>query len=274
MTGQGDRQDTTGEVKANDTSSKWSALASRRIFFGHQSVGRDIMGGVRALLADHDGPPVRLMETDRPDSVEGPAFMEARIGRNREPRSKMAAFERIVGSGLGSGDIALLKFCYVDVADDTDVDALYEEYLGSVARIEADAPGVELVHATIPLRTAPAPFRERIGRLLGKGGGSALNLRRELYNERLRRDFPADRIFDVAAVEATGEDGKPAARRIYGRSVPMLAPEWTHDGGHLNARGAALAARELLDVLTRMATPGSDLSTAAGGSTSADLARQ
>lgn len=239
----------------------WSGLADRRIFFGHQSVGRDIMGGMRALLAEHSGTPLRVVETDRPDLTDGPAFMEARIGRNREPRSKLEAFERIVASGLGAGGIALLKFCYVDVGNDTDVDALYDDYRESIARLEAAVPRIEVVHATIPLRTAPPRWKELAGRLAGRVQASEVNRRRERFNERLRAEVPGEKIFDIARIEATRADGSTATRRVGRESVPMLAEEWTTDGGHLNEAGARTAARALLDVLTRVASPESDIST-------------
>ena len=235
------------------STSRWDILTERRIFFGHQSVGRDIMGGLRALIAAGTAPSLSLIETDDPAAVAGPAFMEKRIGRNREPGSKLEAFERIVGSGMRDGGIALLKYCYVDIRGDTDVDALFEEYVGAVARLEAEAPDLLLIHVTVPLFAVRSAARDRLAELLGRPSITAQNAMRERYNERIRKTFPAGRIYDLARLEATRADGSLAASRRGGRRIPMLAPEWTGDGGHLNDAGARMAAGNLLDVLARSA---------------------
>lgn len=231
----------------------WEILTDQRIFFGHQSVGRDIMNGLRALIADGSAPSLRLIETDDPGAVTGPAFMEKRIGRNREPGSKLAAFEAIVGSGMRGGEIALLKFCYVDIRGDTDVDALFEEYVGAVARLEAAVPDIRLIHVTVPLFAVRSAARDRMLELLGRTSVTAENAMRERYNEQLRQTFPANRLYDLARLEATRSDGSLAASRRGGRKMPMLAPEWTNDGGHLNDAGTRMAAGTFLDVLASAA---------------------
>lgn len=56
--GGGDVEDQAATVQtgitmafADVTEAEWEGLASRRIFFGHQSVGRNILAGVRTFLA-------------------------------------------------------------------------------------------------------------------------------------------------------------------------------------------------------------------------------
>src|SRR4051794_26799197 len=73
------------------------AVALHRIFFAHQSVGANILAGVREL-AREAGVRVRIDDT----------YVE----RNGEPLRKLANFEAALGAG-SRYDVALVKFCYV-----------------------------------------------------------------------------------------------------------------------------------------------------------------
>src|SRR5690606_17599459 len=130
---------------------------------------------------------------------------------------------------------------------------LHDDYRARMERLQARIPDLTLLHVTIPLRLAPTRVREFAARVLGRNTATALNRIRERYNDRLRSEYPATRIFDLAGIEATHADGSRSWSRYEGKRVPMLAPEWTDDGGHLNEAGSRRAAETLLDVLTRAA---------------------
>src|SRR5690606_23101634 len=134
---------------------EWSALSSQRIFFGHQSVGRDIMLGVERVPEQHPEIALALVRTDDPAAVDGAAFIEARIGRNREPATKTEAFLNVLGRGFGDefGVLAMYKFCYVDINRDTDPEQLFSEYAGAIEDTRDRFPGVTIVHFTMPLMT-------------------------------------------------------------------------------------------------------------------------
>src|SRR5688500_12337428 len=117
-------QDGTSDVVTNSleapafesiTPAQWDGLASQRIFFGHQSVGGNLMEGVQGVLAEHSSIPLRVVEISSPSELSTPAFYHAAIGTNGEPATKLAAFREIVTEGMGDRGIAVLKFCYVDV---------------------------------------------------------------------------------------------------------------------------------------------------------------
>jgi hypothetical protein len=116
---------------ADITDSEWEALASRRIFFGHQSVGRDLMLGLKRVLQDHPEIGLAVVSSDQPGQVEGPAFIEANIGKNLEPETKADAFAEILEDGFGSepGAVAMYKYCYVDIQPAPDPDLLFEDYV-------------------------------------------------------------------------------------------------------------------------------------------------
>lgn len=243
-----------GRQLAAVTPAEWDALASRRIFFGHQSVGRNIMSGVRAVLADHPEIGLRLAETDDPATVEGPALIDANIGENRRPETKTAAFGEVLRRGLGEGALALYKFCYVDVDEATDVDALFADYVAETRRIREAHPEVTLVHVTLPLRTVREGVRDRLARLLGRTTELDLNVRRNRYNDLLRSEYEGiDPIFDLARLQSTRPDGSRSFVRHQAREIYMLAPEWTYDDGHLNEAGERYVAERFLVTLAEIA---------------------
>ena len=211
-------------------------LAARRFFFGHQSVGRDLMDGLRRVLAAHPDVGMRVVESAEPHAVEGPALIEARIGRNREPATKAEAFSTILEAGFGkeSGAVAMYKYCYVDVLPDTDPDRLFEDYAGRIEALRSAYPELTIVHFTLPLHTAGAGPGEWIRTRLGRPTQTRLNHKRNRYNERLRARYGGvDPVFDLALLESTRPDGSRAFTRWRGAEVFMLAPEYTYDGGHL-----------------------------------------
>jgi hypothetical protein len=241
-------------TEVSDT--EWEALASRRIFFGHQSVGRDIMLGVRQVLAANPAIALKVVDSQDPAAVEGPAFVEARIGRNREPVTKSAAFAAVLRSGYGAepGAVAMYKFCYVDMQPGSDPVAMFDEYAERIEALRAEFPDLTIVHFTVPLRTAPSGMRERVMTRLGRPTETALNVKRERYNQLIREHYGArDPLFDLARIESTRPDGTPAYSIHGGEAVPMLAPEWSSDGGHLNETGQRHTAEQLLVFLARLA---------------------
>ncbi|HWR32074.1 MAG TPA: hypothetical protein VN451_01000, partial [Chitinophagaceae bacterium] len=125
-------------------------LASKKIFFGHQSVGLNIIDGISQLKALNPGLNIEIKATKYPDSESGPAFMHSVVGENQQPLLKIQDFEKIVGSTTNPKlDIAMLKFCYLDVDKTTDVDHLFSEYESAVYRLLKAHPDTIFVHFTV-----------------------------------------------------------------------------------------------------------------------------
>lgn len=66
----------------NVSAAGWGELAGKKIFFGHQSVGYDIMEGVSALQKEHPSIRLTIVETTDPSRFDGPVFAHAQVGRN------------------------------------------------------------------------------------------------------------------------------------------------------------------------------------------------
>lgn len=214
--------------------------ARLRVFFGHQSVGANVLDGVREL-AREAGLEVKIAE--------------ALVGQNRDPASKLKAFAQALETRPGGVDVALVKFCYLDIDAATDADALFARYRAAIEALQARHPATSFVHVTAPLTTVQGGATAFVKKLLARAPwGTVENVRRERYNALLRKAYGGrEPIFDLARVESEGPDGVRATVQWDGSVVPALAPAFTDDGGHLNAAGKRRAARELLAVLAALA---------------------
>ena len=124
-----------------DLRTELERLAQRRVFFGHQSVGANVLEGI-AELAVRAAVPVRVAD----------GF----LAENGKPLLKLESFEHALAQQSTPVEIALMKFCYVDFSADTDAPALFARYKASIERLRARYPGTVFVHVTAPLTTPPA----------------------------------------------------------------------------------------------------------------------
>lgn len=237
------------QIEARDL----EALSRRAIYFGHQSVGGNLMDGAERLLTRAPGPAPRLVATQEPRAVEPGIWAHSLIGRNQDPFGKIAAFATALNGGLGARvDIAFFKLCYIDFDANTDATALFGAYRETLAELERSYPHTRFVHVTVPLTTVQTGVKAAVKRLLGRPvWGERENLRRHAYNELLRRSYPASSIFDLAALESTTPDGSPYFVEVDGMRVPALFPGFTYDGGHLEDGASERLAAELIRILAR-----------------------
>lgn len=224
-------------------------LVHKRIVFGHQSVGADIVNGVEEIAKIADGP-LNIVETRTPGAAAG--LYHFKVGRNRDPLGKLEDFERALTDDSMRGiDMALVKLCYVDVEADTDAAQLASQYLQAIDRIRARLPETRVIAVTCPLRTVQSGMKARIKRAVGVAPhGYEANARRGAFNEVLRARADSRELFDLAAFEAD-DDGDPTQVDFKGARIAALTPRFTYDGGHLNSVGKLHVARALLEFLAR-----------------------
>lgn len=226
-------------------------LQSARVFFGHQSVGGNIMDGLQDLLKD-SGTPLTVLDAHADTATLPAAFLlHTPIGKNSEPKTKCDDFKRIVDQQLaGKIDMALLKFCYIDFDENTDVDPLFDYYRTVLDGLKARHPDITFIHVTASLRHAEGGFGVWVRELLGKPNNTKLaNLKRQAFNERLRSTYANDPIFDLAASESTYPDGRRETFTYEGKTGYGLIGAYTDDGGHLNALGRKHVAADFVHSL-------------------------
>ena len=109
--------------------SAWEKLSQKKIFFGHQSVGFNIIDGLKDIMKENPQIKLNIVETSNPADFNHPLFAHARVGKNTYPKSKIDAFADFMEEGIGNkADIAFLKFCYVDVMAGTDSQKVFDDY--------------------------------------------------------------------------------------------------------------------------------------------------
>lgn len=237
---------------ADVTPAEWQRLAARRLFFGHQSVGGNILDGVVKVLAEHPDIGLRVVEASDPARMTAPALYHARIGKNGAPQTKLESFRQIAGA-MGEG-AAMVKYCYVDVDAGTDPAKLFGAYRDGIAALKAANPSLTVVHLTLPLQADWGHFHH-YWRVLRNQLTTyrELNSLRHAFNEQVRQTYGGrDPIFDLAQLQSVGADGREQAVRWQWRRVPVLARDWTEDGGHLNEAGRRRVGEAFLAFLAKL----------------------
>lgn len=233
----------------------WDRLAAQRIVFAHQSVGHNIVAGLTEVGTHFPAARLRIAEAAPSGAAAEPGLVHFTVGTNGVPHEKVNHFARFVDASPGAPDIALVKFCYIDIDRRTDVGGVFDHYRTQLAALQARHPQTTFVHVTAPLRTAQTGWKVPVKRLLGREpGGHADNIKREEYNRLLRAEYAGKApVFDLAAIESTLPDARRVTFSANGDTFFGLAPEYTTDGGHLNATGRRIVAEHLLVVLAEVA---------------------
>lgn len=236
------------------TDEKWEKLAGKVILFGHQSVGDNIIEGMKELIAEN--PRIKLLITEiKVSDLKGPIFAHFKIGKNEDPKSKIEDFAETLEKGLGSRvDIAFMKLCFVDVRYDTNVKDIFANYRDTAIKLKGKYPKVVFVHVTAPLTTIQMGAKVWIKKIIGRPiGGYEDNMKRQEFNDLLRGEYAGkEPLFDLAAVESTYPDGKRELFTKEGKSYPSLVPLFTDDGGHLNKTGRKIVAEQILILLAEL----------------------
>lgn len=226
-------------------------VAQRRILFGHQSVGVNILDGVQQL-AKTANIQLHIGEVKSAKEINGAMLAHTFIAENGNPLQKLQSFDQALGTKAAGVDIAFMKFCFVDFSENTDSRSLFGRYQAKIDELRARHPGTTFVHLTAPLHVVEGGPMARMKYWLGIAPlyGSEENLRREEYNDLLRKAYQGhEPIFDIARIESTAPDGSMEKVKWKGKVIPVLFPGYTNDGGHLNETGRLRVARELVSVL-------------------------
>jgi hypothetical protein len=226
-------------------------VAGRKVLFGHQSVGANIIAGLKDLVHQAGGPELNFVSIKDTSFPKGPYFADAYVGKNSEPTTKCDAFVRLVGDmSRDRPDVALMKFCFVDIREGTNVDELFAYYQHAIADLKLTSPGVTIVHVTVPLIQSEPGWKQFARKILRRENVVALRLAKmNAYNEKLRQSYAGEPIFDLAAIESTFPDGRRNAFEYEGKELYSLISAYTDDGGHLNVVGRRSAASEFVRVV-------------------------
>ena len=217
------------------------AAARQRVLFAHQSVGANILDGVRKL-ADENNVKLTITES-RSDQGKTPAIFQFMVGRNGDPLGKIKDFVS-TSSSFPDIDVAMVKICYVDLNKNSDATAVAKTYADAIKTLQRAHPSTRFIAITSPLTAVPSGAKAWVKSLI-KGSSPELadNEKRKEFNDYLRKEFDKDHIFDLAALEAekaVADDGK---------EIEVMRPSLTDDGGHLIAAGQRLVGAAFIKLL-------------------------
>ena len=229
-----------------------STISTSRIFFAHMSVGENIITGISDIANEIDDVDLNIIERGSTASLPDSYLLHSAVGKNSEPVSKCLDFKHIIEQELkDSIDYALLKFCYIDIDENTDVEALFADYKIIMDDLISSYPAITFIHVTTALRHSASGVGIWLREFLGKPNRSKLaNIKRNQFNSLLRQSYSDQPIFDLAASESTYPDGRREIFRYKGdEKYYGLIGEYTNDGGHLNEYGRRIIAQDFISEL-------------------------
>ncbi|HIP38202.1 MAG TPA: hypothetical protein EYG88_02225 [Desulfocapsa sulfexigens] len=227
---------------------KWLELNKKKIYFGHQSVGFNIIDGIELVMKEHPVIQLNIIEGRKFDGPEG-AFVHSRVGKNRDPESKIIDFTNVIDKELGqTPDAAALKFCYVDAYDKINVNNIFLKYKDATEKLKKDNTGLTIIHFTMPLHTQKITWKTKVKLLAGRDAWEFHdNIKRNEFNKLLLAEYKGkEPVFDIARFEATTPDGSTIGFQYKGEEYFAVNPEYSEDGGHLNVIGRKRIAENFL----------------------------
>jgi hypothetical protein len=230
----------------------WKRLSEKRIYFGHQSVGFNIVEGLKDVIKENPHIKLNIVETNDSTMFGIPIFAHSRNGNNHDPKSKVDSFAESMDHGIGNNaDYAFFKLCFVDITATTDVQEVFTYYREKMDKLKDQYPKTTFVHVTVPLTTVQRGPEAFIKKIIGRPiDGYADNIKRNEFNSLLRKEYKGkEPIFDIANIESVTSNGKSVVFTKDGKSFYAMNPEFTHDGGHLNQIGRKIVAEHLLTLL-------------------------
>jgi len=218
-----------------------------RVFFGHQSVGRNILDGIRQ---NHPNAKIVAYDSQEKGARKYGIFHKS-IGRNGDPYSKIDGFVECVQSAATPFDIALMKFCYADIDTMTDVNELFQYYQEAMNKLSRTLPGTRILHCTVPLRSIRLGIRSFLRLAFGRSVTAIQeNIQREALSDLVRSDcLENSRLFDIAALESKSLSGSLCVPNYHAVRVPALDPYYSSDGGHLNGVGRRYIAEKFVQLI-------------------------
>lgn len=213
-------------------------VKTKRILFGHMSVGQNMCDGIVPLYSSYGvAPPTILTNLTHINSASGAFFAEFGLGTNGYPLTKVANFDTQVRLYQAKLDIVFMKFCFLDILSTTDLTAVFNAYKSVMDGITNDFPHITVVYTTSALDIYSVPHAVARAQL-------AAMVRAEYAS--------TGRLFDLATIESTAPDGSRIGGTSGGQPYYQPYSGYLQDGGHLNATGAEVADTKLFKLLASL----------------------
>lgn len=213
-----------------------SSLPGKKVYFGHQSVGYNILEGIKKITAQNEELDfIKILTLEEyknnvfPENDSLFYFIHSKIGTNTQPDLKIKDFQDKLDSLKGL-DAAFMKFCFVDITRKTEVNTLFNNYIEAMDNLEERYINTKYLYFTCPIS-----IRENL--VIGilkeiMQTPDDLNKNRNKFNNLLRAKNNIE-LFDIAYLEANEDEASEPQKREF-----MKKKYATSDGGHLNEYGS------------------------------------
>ncbi|MFH0790857.1 MAG: hypothetical protein V2A64_04415 [Candidatus Omnitrophota bacterium] len=213
-------------------------IRNAKILFGHMSVGINTLNGLGDLASQNEKYELTITQVFSANDFNSPKLGHFFLGGNKDPIGKLSRFSDKIRNTYGQNiQIAIFKFCPLDINRDTNVATLFNTYKNTMSSLKSAYPNIIFVHSTCPLSV----------------GDELSNIKRGQFNNWMLNEYNGkEYIFDIAAIESAYPDGRKAAFTSSGQTYYKLCPEYTTDGIHLNDpsnQGRQRAAKGMLYLL-------------------------
>jgi len=229
-------------------------IANRKIFFGHQSIGGNILQGLATLAKQSAEAPLTIIEYVSEPPQATAALVHSKIGKNADPLSKLQDFSAKCNELKEANlDYAMMKFCYIDFHAQTELADIERVYSETFAALTKQLPNTRFIHCTVPITLNKLGARSWLKKLLGQPVAVEQdNIARNHFNDFIRNRYAKEPIFDLAALEATDLQQHPVTFRYHGNAYQSLYSGYTQDGRHLNERGQEWIARNFIELINNL----------------------
>lgn len=229
-------------------------ISGHKVFFGHQSVGYDLLSGIEQW-EDECGIKLNVLESREIPGNPAPSFQNFRIGENKDPYSKIDDFVELFEL-LPEEDssVIMFKFCYIDFSKTANVDSIFTYYKENMLKLKNAHPKCKIVLFTVPVTTLQGGLKAFVKKILSKPLGHAReNVKRNAFSNLIRKELAGEfPVFDLALVESTLPDGTICTFKYNGEEHPKLPKKYTRDQGHLNEFGQRMLAWNYLAFLSEI----------------------
>ena len=228
--------------------SKWGQLSRKKIYFGHRSVGNNIIDGIKNLIGEN--PQIKLNITQPTDKIEkkNGFFMHSMIKQNASPKIIAIDYEQLQENLNGSSfDIVLIRF--TPFYDETEMDGIFADYKQALNQLKNKYPNTIFIHGTYPLTRSKTTWKTWIKKIIGKKEiwEYDQNIKVNEFNNSLRKEYLGkDPFFDLARFQSTYPDGRRSTFTKEGKTYFHMVPDFTYDNVHLNENARRMIAERLL----------------------------
>ena len=262
-----------GSCRVTETSARPWDITQRYMFFGHNSVGGNIVAGIGSVTnlrilspgtGDVSNYGARHFNTTTNDhSTRRPALLNTAYGLYSSYDGAITSINRFVDQvhGIMNGtmngnnfipgqrlDIVFMKFCYVVYENITNaqVDLIFNHYATQMALLQTEFPELIIVHFTQTNRPC-GNFQ-----LIYDANARAMRYRQHILDTYGR----TGRVFDLTLTEATNGQNVNYCPYTDSEGNPVLGMQQGYsvggNDGHLNDTGRRAVGNALADFLARV----------------------